>query len=51
MTCMNTMILDFLFRICLAIGVSAVALVFGLLTYSLIYLAVMLYTIAVGALM
>jgi len=48
---MNTMILDFLFRICLAIGVSAVALVFGLLTYSLIYLAVMLYTITVGALL
>jgi len=44
-------ILDFLFRICLAIGVSAIALVFGLLTYSLIYLAVMLYTIAAGALM
>ena len=44
------MILDFLFRLCLSIGIAAVGLIFGLICYTSIYLAVMLYTIVVGGL-
>ena len=45
------MILDFLFRLCLSVGIACVALALGLICYTGIYLAVMLYTLVVGGLM
>jgi len=46
---MNTTV-DFLFRLCLSFGIAVVGLIFGLICYTSIYLAVMLYTIVVGGL-
>lgn len=45
------MILDLLFRLCLSVGIACVAPVIGLICYTGIYLAVMLYTLVVGGLM